>query len=229
MTHDDMTHDDMAHRTIATVRGASRSVTIDGRRTVLLSPTSLELESSTLVAIAGPSGSGKTTLCGLLMGWDEPDEGSVEVVGGARGRDVGGRDIGGWRARSVAPQRLALIESLSCGDNIRLAAWATDGVELEPTVDELASLLDIAHLLGRAPREVSLGEQQRVAVARALVGGPALVVLDEPTCHQDEGHVGPLLSALQRAVVAGSCVVVATHDPELVAVADRVITLSPPG
>jgi ABC-type lipoprotein export system ATPase subunit len=203
---------------VATVRGAGRTIDLAGRATPLLAPISFELSPATLVALAGPSGSGKTTLCALLMGWDEPDEGSVELH----------VDGSGWARRSVAPQRLALIESLSCGDNVRLAAWASAS-GAEPSVDTLASMLDITHVFGRLPQEVSLGEQQRVAVARALVGAPGLVVLDEPTCHQDEGHVAPLLDALPLAVASGSCVVVATHDPDLMAVADRVITLAPPG
>jgi ABC-type lipoprotein export system ATPase subunit len=203
---------------VATVRDVSRVLVTHGVTVTLLSPTSMELTSATLVALAGPSGSGKTTLCNLLLGWDQPDQGTI----------VHHRTAAGWAHRSVAPQRLALIQSLSCADNIRLASWGAGALPGPPTVAELAALLDIEHLLHRFPRELSLGEQQRVAVARALVGAPHLVILDEPTCHQDEAHADALLAALQQVVRAGSCVVVATHDPDLFDAADQVVHLTPP-
>lgn len=203
---------------IATFEAATRRLVRHGSTTVLLQPTSATFRGGRTIAISGPSGSGKTTLCHLLLEWERPDDGSVTFHS----------PTDGWSFRSFAPQRLGLVTSLTCGDNIRLAAWAA-AAPTGLTPDDLAEALDVAHLDTRLPRQVSLGEQQRVAVARALVGPPRLVVLDEPTCHQDEDHVTPVLDAIRRAAGAGACVVVATHDPDVISAADEVVALRPPG
>ena len=198
-----------------------------GRATVLLAPVSFTLAFGELVVVAGPSGSGKTTLCNLLLGWDRPDQGAIEWSAPI------GRD--GWSVRSAAPQRLALLEQLTVWENLALAASAgaterepaTLGEEPGGEIDRLLTSLDLSALADRWPAELSFGEQQRVAVGRALVGRPTLAVLDEPTGHQDEAHAESMIAELRAAPARGITVFAASHDRSLVEAADRVIELHP--
>jgi putative ABC transport system ATP-binding protein len=181
----------------------------------LLAPVSFDLHAGELVVIAGPSGSGKTTLCNVIIGWERPDSGHVEWI------DTGRT---GWDRCSVSPQRLALLPQLTIRENILVPAWVAGG-DADALLDELAHLLQIDALLHRLPADVSFGEQQRAAIARALVVGPDVAILDEPTGHQDEARTTLTIDALLAARTAGTCVLTASHDPDLIDAADRVITL----
>ena len=214
---------------IVTVRGVSRVFGAGDDAVTVLAPIDLDLVAGTIAVLAGPSGSGKTTLCHLLLGWDEPTTGRIELhLGDAAAPSLTPRSPVTWAQRSCAPQRLALVEHLSVLENLLLPTWTAGLAGRSPTLDALAGLLDIGHLVARRPTELSFGEQQRVAVARAILGAPRLVVLDEPTGHQDEEHAGSVLDALRAARDAGSCVLVSTHDPALLAIADQVTRLTPP-
>jgi len=181
----------------------------------LLAPVSFDLHAGELVVVAGPSGSGKTTLCNVLIGWERPDSGHVEWI------DTGRK---GWDRCSVSPQRLALLPQLTIGENILVPAWVAGG-DAASRLDELAHALQIDPLLHRMPADVSFGEQQRAAIARALVATPDVAILDEPTGHQDEARTTLTIDALLAARAAGTCVLAASHDPDLIDAADRVITL----
>lgn len=175
---------------------------------------SFELSSGSLIALVGPSGSGKTTLLNVIVGGDEADEGVVE---GPSGR-------ADWSQLAIVPQSLGLLPELTMGENVGLplrlgARGATD-------VAAVMELLAIGALADRPPVETSLGEQQRAAVARALVTVPALLVADEPTSHQDEGNTDRVTAALADAAAAGSCVFVATHDSRMLDHCDRVLRMT---
>jgi putative ABC transport system ATP-binding protein len=124
---------------------------------------------------------------------------------------------------SIIPQQLGLLEELSVRENIELPLrlGRTTG-----QTDELAATLGLEHLLDRRTYEVSLGEQQRAAVARALVLAPALVFADEPTSHQDEDHTFIIADLLRRAAHSGSCVVITTHDPRILPMVDRRLVMT---
>ena len=181
----------------------SRSYDVRGHAVLALRPTSLTVHPADVLAVTGPSGTGKSTLVSILAGWDQPTSGRVE------------RPI-----RTVfVPQRLALLDTLTVQDNIALAdgARATD-------VPALAASLAVDHLLDRFPGEISLGERQRVGLARALHAGAPVTILDEPTAHQDGDHTRLVLDAL-RALPGDRAVVIATHDSVVVAVATDVVHL----
>ena len=197
-----------------TSRGTSRGVA-----TVVLAPTSLVLRAGMLVAVAGPSGSGKTTLCNIVTGWERADTGSVVWADD---------DVRTWAQLSVAPQRLALLPSLDIRENLILPFWAAGRDVPERELAELTAHLDIDGLLRRRPSEVSFGEQQRTAIARAVLGTPRLAVLDEPTGHQDEARATLVIDALLAARARGTCVLVATHDPDVITAADDVVVLRSP-
>ena len=93
-------------------------------------------------------------------------------------------------------------------------------------IDDLLEVLGLARLQRRFPRETSLGEQQRTAVARAVVLGPTLILADEPTAHQDAGWAAALFRTLAVAAVAGSACLVATHDLDVLATVDRTLHMA---
>ncbi len=184
-------------------REASRSFVVRGHDVLALRPATLEAYAGDVLAVTGPSGTGKSTLVSISAGWDRPSSGSVERP-----------------ARSVfVPQRLALFDTLTVVDNIALADEARRG-----DVPALAAALGIDHLLDRFPGETSMGERQRVGVARALHARAAVTILDEPTTHQDSDHTRLVLDAA-ASPRAGCAVVIATHDPVVVAVATGVVHL----
>ncbi|GIM96067.1 ABC transporter ATP-binding protein [Paractinoplanes toevensis] len=183
--------------------------------TFVLHEISLTLEAATVAVLAGRSGSGKTTLCHLIAGVMAPTSGSVLV----RGRPP--FPAPAWETVSLLPQRLALEPSLTVTENVLLPA-ALRGLSEPPESLDRLGLTAIAH---RPAQDTSLGEQQRTALARALVLSPAVAVLDEPTAHQDDDHVALVLDALRAAVGTGTLVIVATHDQRVIDVADTVIRL----
>jgi putative ABC transport system ATP-binding protein len=175
------------------------------------------------VTLLGRSGSGKTTLLNVAAGWESPDGGRVRTVG----RDPRA-DPPGWADVSVVPQRLGLLRELSIRENvehpIRLSAGRV-GSDDHARVNELLDELGIRELAGRRPAACSLGEQQRAAVARALVLAPRLLIADEPTGHLDAGSAHRVFQAVRRRVVDGMAFLIATHDPEVVSRVDRVVPM----
>ena len=188
-----------------------------------LAPVNLTIHRGEIVALQGRSGSGKSTLLALLAGWCQPDGGEI-----ARGDALA---AGGfwqrWQGTAIVPQVLGLAGQLAVAENVMLVLRLA-GVgrsEQREMVDDLLGRLDLVEQAHRLPRETSLGQQQRVAVARATVSSPTLVLADEPTCHQDAEHGGAVLAELRRVADAGGGVIVASHDEAVAAAADRVVTL----
>ncbi len=208
-----------ARTTVVHVREVSRRIRSSAGSTALLAPTSVDLMAGELVVVAGPSGSGKTTLCNIVIGWEHTDSGSVDWA------DDGAK---GWARLAVAPQRLALLPSIDLYDNLALPHWSQRRDVPVDHLTELTAQLQIDQLLARRPADVSFGEQQRAAVARALLGTPLLAVLDEPTGHQDEARAALVVQAMLDARARGTCVLVATHDPDVIAAADVVLHLHAP-
>lgn len=176
-----------------------------------LQDVSVEFRSPTMTAIIGPSGSGKTTLLNLLLDAQRPDEG--RVLGPPSSHD--------WSEMALVPQQLGLLDELSIGENVAFPLRFGPGRD----PDELMTQLGIDRLRARLPSEVSLGEQQRAAVCRALVSEPAVLIADEPTSHQDRRRVELVAAELRAHADAGRLVLVATHDERIVEVCDRVLHL----
>jgi ABC-type lipoprotein export system ATPase subunit len=182
-----------------------------------------------LVALVGPSGSGKSSLLGVLCGWDLPDQGKLawwSGFGSAAGADLA------WSELAVVPQALGLVEELSVRENVALPVRlaSRSGRRAPPRAgtaraDELLEAFGLGALADRSPRETSLGQQQRAAVARALVLTPRLVLADEPSAHQDSVWVHDVFSQLRTVAQAGAACLVATHDPDALAFADRILAL----
>jgi ABC-type lipoprotein export system ATPase subunit len=188
-----------------------------------LAGVDLRVDAGEFVALVGPSGSGKSTLLALLCGWETADEGTLSYLGPLAGRRP---ERLGWQDLALVPQALGLVTDLSLADNVLLPARlrGTAAAE-EPRARALLTGLGLDHLADRYPHQASLGEQQRIAVARALLLRPAVLLADEPTAHQDRDHADGLLDAVAAAARGGSAVLVATHDELAWARADRVLSM----
>jgi putative ABC transport system ATP-binding protein len=182
---------------------------------------SLELRRGEVVALLGRSGSGKTTLLNCLLGWERPDSGTVTVPGVADPADAP------WSAVAVVPQRFGLLDELSLADNVAVPARLAGVANARTAALEALDGLGLAALAARAPGEVSLGEQQRTAIARALVVRPSFLVADEPTGRLDEDLSVQVLTLMRELCArAGTGALLASHDPLVVAHADRVLRLA---
>ena len=207
---------------VLTVEGVTHSYADGPGRLTALDQVSMSVGRGELVCLAGPSGSGKSSLCHIAAGLELPDDGTVEVDGTPPARLD-------WSVVSVLPQQHGLVTGLTALQNIRLPGQrlrrSATGIDDADGLELLMSALDVHHLADRSVSDASVGEQQRIALARALVLTPRLAVLDEPTGHQDDDHVQQVLAALRGATGAGTAVLVASHDARVVEVADRVVRL----
>jgi putative ABC transport system ATP-binding protein len=184
--------------------------------TTVLHDVDLRVEPAESVALAGRSGSGKSTLCHLVAGVSRPTRGSVHV-----GRQPAHK-CHEWAQVALLPQRLAVVEEMTVWENAFLPCFA-HGVAPDET---LLARLGLAHIADRLVGQTSLGEQQRVGIARALALNPGIAVLDEPTGHQDDEHVNLVLDVLRDAGARGTALLVATHDERILAVVNRVVRLA---
>jgi ABC-type lipoprotein export system ATPase subunit len=164
--------------------------------------------------LAGPSGSGKSTVLHLLAGLRAPQRGSV-VVDGRNLATMSESARDRWRGQRVGlvPQRLHLIGAVDVRDNLRLAQ-AMAGLPVdEARITALLEAVGVGDLAARRPGQLSQGQAQRVAVARAVVNRPALLLADEPTASLDDAHAAAALELLRtQAMETGATLVVASHD-----------------
>lgn len=172
-----------------------------------------------LVCLTGHSGSGKSTLCHLVAGFERPEHGSVTLAGTPT------TELTDWSRIAVVPQRLALLEELTGVENLVLPAIAAGRPADPVAAAEVLERLGVAVLADRPVGQGSIGEQQRVAVARALSLGSALIVLDEPTAHQDDDNARRVIDAVLAVVAEGALVVTSTHDPRVLVHAELTLPL----
>jgi putative ABC transport system ATP-binding protein len=187
---------------------------------------SLEIGEAETVALMGPSGCGKTTLLQMIGLLDRPDGGKVTLAGKdpwaekpAARAERRLRDVG------FVFQRANLIEHLSVRENVAVPAWRA-GATRKAALEKATSALEPLGLTARADapgRVLSIGEAQRVAVARALINRPKLVLADEPTGSLDAANAQAVLGALLGA--GEVAVLVVTHDPEVAARAGRILRM----
>ena len=183
-----------------------------GSAATVIHDINLEVQPGEIVMLRGRSGSGKTTLLNVLSGWSTPSVGEIEWNEDIRPDH--------WDDVAIIPQALGLLADLTIAENVRLPSLVGGGEQ-----QDLMVYLGIAHLAERMIDQVSLGEQQRASVARALVLSPRLVIADEPAAHQDHDRLELVWDAFRRAADGGAAVVVASHHPDTAAYADRVLQM----
>ena len=195
----------------------------------VLDNLNLTVEPGQTVAILGPSGSGKSTLLAIIASLEMPSAGSVRL-GEVEVTTLCGQQLQAFRACGVGMvfQDHHLLPQLTAEENVLIPALAMDRVaKAQPQADELFKVLDLADKRRRFPAQLSGGERQRVAVARALINQPALLLCDEPTGNLDPRHaasVVALITDLSRRL--GTTVIMVTHHRALVAGFDRTLELS---
>jgi len=202
-------------KTVGSGRGARR----------VLDDVSLEVDAAEVIAVLGRSGSGKSTLLHVLGGLDRPDAGTIMLAG---------QNITEQRPRALARTRLRhvgfvfqsfqLIEELSGEENVLLPARLPGALRGgEQRARRLIDELGLTEIASRRPHELSGGEQQRLAIARALVNDPEVVLADEPTGNLDQDNGATVLALLRN--LTRRAVVIVTHEPEAAGIADRVLHL----
>ena len=179
----------------------------------------LALGEGEVVALVGRSGSGKTTLLTIVAGLDAPDRGTVEIDG-----DGVGRGGVAWHQLAILPQALGLLDELTVAENVELPLRLL-GRAAPSEVAELLERLGLAHLADHLPGQVSLGEQQRTALARAVVARPRLLLADEPISHQNDAWARTMVDLVGELASSGMTCLLATHNTVAGAIADRVVEL----
>ncbi|MBI4001046.1 MAG: ABC transporter ATP-binding protein [Nitrospira defluvii] len=198
-----------------------------GQTVTILHDVSLNIPEKQMVAIVGPSGSGKSTLLGLIAGLDRPTSGTIWL---------NGVEITGLREQAMARLRLAnvgyifqsfhLIPTLTALENVAVPLELAGDPQARQRANEVLQAVGLGHRVSHYPVQLSGGEQQRVAVARAFACRPPILLADEPTGNLDSTtgqQVIDLILALHRDL--GTTLVLVTHDHNLAASMERVITL----
>jgi putative ABC transport system ATP-binding protein len=187
---------------------------------------SLSLAPRDFVALMGPSGSGKTTFIGVLSGLDAPDDGEVRWKGASMAQMTKAqRSSVRHTGMGVVFQSFGLLPTLSAVENVELPL-RVNGAALDDARSRAAGWLERLGLADRADNrtfELSAGQQQRVAVARALITEPEVVLADEPIAEVDTENADLILEALWDVVRRGGAVLAATHNPEALRYANRVV------
>jgi ABC-type lipoprotein export system ATPase subunit len=211
---------------------ASKTIVANGiRRTLggreVVAGVDLEIADGETVALMGPSGCGKTTLLQVIGLLDRPDGGRVTIAGTDAWSGSDGKRAE-LRLRSIGFvfQQSNLIEHLSARDNVALPRWR-GGASRKAALAEADQLLErfgLAHRAHARGNELSIGEAQRTAIARALINQPRLILADEPTGSLDGAAAAAVVEAL-LGQTKGPAVLMATHDPEVAARAGRIVRM----
>jgi putative ABC transport system ATP-binding protein len=209
-------------------RDVGKRVTLGREVITILHEVSFELRHGEMAALMGPSGSGKSTLLGIVAGLDRPSSGQVVLDGNEIGA-LPERRLATLRAQKVGMvfQSYNLIPTLTALENVQLPLYVPGHNGHDPhRARELLQEVGLGHRLAHRPSQLSGGEQQRVAVARALVTDPPLLVADEPTGNLDS-ETGAALMALLLDLRSrlGTTILIATHNDDVARQADRVLRL----
>ncbi len=213
-------------KSLLTAHHLNKSFIIDEQQIVILKDINLSIQSGEFVAIMGKSGSGKSTLLSLLAGLDHASSGQVMLAGDELGQ-MSEEQLALKRQKEIGFvfQSFHLIPTLNVEENITFPLNIARDHQPDK-VDSLIKAVELNHRRHSFPNQLSGGEKQRTAIARALVTDPKILFADEPTGNLDEANakqVIDLLLTLQKA--SGTALVVVTHDPALAARADRTLTI----
>jgi ABC-type lipoprotein export system ATPase subunit len=178
----------------------------------------LQVDAGEFVAVVGPSGSGKSTLINMITGIDRPTSGEVHVVG-ERLTEMSENRVAKWRGRNVGVvfQFFQLLPTLTVLENVMMPMHycGTYKGERRERAMQLLELVEVPDTAGKYPSQISGGQQQRAAIARALSNDPALIVGDEPTGNLDTVSAGLVFGLFEELVEGGKTIIMVTHDRDL--------------
>ena len=206
----------------------SKSYNSDKNRIKVIDNYNIDLFSSEFVSLTGPSGCGKTTILMIIGCLLKPDHGTVEIDG---------LDIYSMNSSRIAEQRskkigfiyqdFKLIPYLTIKENILCSSLINDGDNLEDKANDLILRLGLNHRVNHRPEQLSAGEKQRTAIARALLMEPKLIIADEPTGNLDKKNSSLVIEALKHYSDEGACVIMVSHDEDVKKSSDRHIQMDP--
>jgi putative ABC transport system ATP-binding protein len=218
----------MSDGNVLQARGLVRRYQAEGAPIRAVDGVDLVVEAGETVSVMGPSGCGKSTLLHLLGGLERPDAGELYLDG----ERVNGLSETAWALRrrrgiGFVFQAFHLVDELTSVENVELPALLLGGSRRDARRRALALLerLGVAERAGHLPDRLSGGERQRVAVARALVNDPAVVLADEPTGNLDSRATGELLRLFAELRGARQALLIVTHDARVASIADRLLTM----
>ena len=209
------------------LRGVSKTVQSGDHPLTILHPLDYTIGAGQFVAIVGPSGSGKSTLLGLLAGLDAPSTGSI-VIDGTDITRLGEDALARLRGEKIGFvfQFFHLVPSLTAVENISVPMEIAGRRDAMARARQLIGEVGLADRAHHYPSQLSGGEQQRIAIARALANDPPIVLADEPTGNLDSGTGRIILDLLLNVRrTRGATLVLVTHDAELASLADTRLTL----
>ncbi|MDO4459991.1 MAG: ABC transporter ATP-binding protein [Clostridia bacterium] len=197
-----------------------------GTQVQALKNVSFEVEEGEYVAIMGESGSGKTTLLNILAALDKPTSGRI-VLDGKELASVNEKTLAAFRRNNLGFvfQEFNLLDTFSLKDNILLplVLSGVNAKEMEERLEPIAKSLGISNLLNKFPYEVSGGQKQRAAVARALITNPKLILADEPTGALDSASSADLLRVFEQVNKSGQTILMVTHSTDAASHANRIL------
>jgi ABC-type lipoprotein export system ATPase subunit len=178
----------------------------------------LQVQAGEFVAVVGPSGSGKSTLINMITGIDRPTSGEVYVVG-ERLTEMSENQVARWRGRNVGVvfQFFQLLPTLTVLENVTMPMHysGTYKGQRKDRAMELLELVEIPDVADKYPSQISGGQQQRAAIARALSNDPRLIIGDEPTGNLDTVSAGLVFGLFEELVEGGKTIIMVTHDRDL--------------
>jgi putative ABC transport system ATP-binding protein len=213
---------------MVTTKNLEKTYQFGSRGITVLKDINIEIPKAKFVVISGPSGSGKTTLLNIISGIDRPTKGEITVAE----QDLTGKNedfLSDFRCNHIGFvfQAYNLVSTLTVAENVAFPMeWTRKPPqEIETRVTELIKTVGLEQRLKHFPAQLSGGEQQRVAFARALANDPELILADEPTGNLDTKNAEKIFQVLQLLKSKGKTVIVSTHDLQIRDLADQVITL----
>jgi putative ABC transport system ATP-binding protein len=210
---------------LISLQAVQKTYKIKGGLIHALRGVDFEVSKGEFVALVGPSGSGKSTLINMITGIDRPTQGEV-FVAGQRLTHMGEDKVAGWRGKNVGVvfQFFQLLPALTVMENVIMPmtyAGTYSGQRQERAM-ELLDLVDLVEVADKYPSQVSGGQQQRAAIARALANDPSLIVGDEPTGNLDSVSAGLMFALFEDLIAQGKTMVMVTHDKDLAGKVPRV-------
>jgi putative ABC transport system ATP-binding protein len=209
------------------IRNLSMRLPSGGEELLVLNDITLEIPAKEFVAIVGPSGSGKSTLLGLIAGLDTPSVGTI-TLGDVDVTRLPEDQLAAFRLHNIGYvfQSFHLIPTLTALENVAVPPELAGNSQARDIASELLRSVGLEKRMDHYPVQLSGGEQQRVAVARAFANRPAVLLADEPTGNLDTATGRQVIELLLRLNQDhGSTLVLVTHDPELAARANRIVIL----